>query len=135
MLHSCFDTRASIRLRRKATFVTSALLTSDHLDKPMLANYFGKLAPTLVGQLSTLDDVDVRESTIRALTTFASRGLSAELMAAHGASIDMAIAAVQAKASAAPPEEGKEDDRANHAEELLLWGQFQAALGGTSNSM
>merc|ERR1712224_10023 len=72
-LERCLDTQF-MRLKRKATFVTSALIVSEHADAAALAVYYGRLAPVLVAQTKQVGDVDVRENTLKALATFANRG-------------------------------------------------------------
>ena len=82
-LESCLATDF-IRLQRKATFVTSALILSDDADAAALAAYYGRLAPILVAQAETSGDIDLRENTVKALTTFAKRGFGESIKEVSG---------------------------------------------------
>ena len=82
-LESCLATDF-IRLQRKATFVTSALILSDDADAAALAAYYGRLAPILVAQAETSGDIDLRENTVKALTTFANRGFGESIKEVGG---------------------------------------------------
>eukprot|EP00620_Florenciella_sp_RCC1587_P022972 CAMPEP_0182567144 /NCGR_PEP_ID=MMETSP1324-20130603/8431_1 /TAXON_ID=236786 /ORGANISM="Florenciella sp., Strain RCC1587" /LENGTH=364 /DNA_ID=CAMNT_0024781081 /DNA_START=182 /DNA_END=1276 /DNA_ORIENTATION=+ len=136
-LESCLATDF-IRLQRKATFVTSALILSDDADAAALAAYYGRLAPILVAQAETSGDIDLRENTVKALTTFANRGFGESIKEEYGARLDAVMALCEARskgagtpmagAAAGGPVFDEDENGENATAELSLWAELRAAL-------
>jgi len=136
-LESCLATDF-IRLQRKATFVTSALIISDHADAAALSAYYGRLAPILVAQAENVGDIDVRENTAKALTTFAKRGFAESIREEYGGRLDavMALCEARSKGAGTPmageaaggPAFDEDENGENATAELALWTELRAAL-------
>ena len=105
------------KLRRKATFLTCALSSSEYLTHEHLEGVYAGCVPILLAQLDTAVEFDVRELAIKALAALANHGFAERLAGEH----------LEAMRALKEKEEAKRDDPANaenkeNAEaEIALW--------------
>jgi len=109
----------TLKLRRKACFLVSALASSERLELHTVRVLFNATVPSIVDLLGSETDVDARDQAIRALRTFADRGLVSELQADYGTRlVEIRDAAKASEKSAAP------DDKENLSIEVSNLGEL-----------
>jgi len=126
---SLFISDSDIKIRRKGAFLVGALITQDGLASEMLDGYYNACIQGLVSLVSPLSasageegglEVDIREITLRTLTSFAQKGKGGDLLSQHGELITSSYASAKDRVTAGV-------DVENSQAEIELWDALFAA--------